>query len=212
MTPNTASSNANRRPLKSRDHPLAKRLAAWLVTKKVNPDTLSVFSIVFAGVGAVSLYWSAVPWALLACALGIQLRLACNLLDGMVAIEGGRQSAIGALYNEIPDRIADSVLIVALGYAVGLPGLGWFGALAAALTAYLRTLGGALGLGQDFRGPMAKPQRMATMTLACVAGALETAWFGTNYCLVIAAWVIALGSVWTCYRRTAAMAQQLRTP
>ena len=125
MTPNTASSNANRRPLKSRDHPLAKHLAAWLVTKKVNPDTISVFSIVFAGVGAVSLYWSAVPWALLACALGIQLRLACNLLDGMVAIEGGRQSAIGALYNEIPDRIADSLLIVALGYAIGLPGLGW---------------------------------------------------------------------------------------
>lgn len=206
------SDSTHRRPLKSRTHPIAQRTAAWLVTQGGNPNTISVFSILFAGVGAVSLYWSAVPWALLACALCIQLRLACNLLDGMVAIEGGRQTAIGPLYNEIPDRIADSLLIVALGYAIGLPGLGWFGALAAALTAYLRTLGCALGLGQDFRGPMAKPQRMATMTLACVAGTLEAAWFGTNYCLVSAAWVIALGSVWTCYRRTAALAQQLGTP
>ena len=53
----------------------------------------------------------------------------------MVAIEGGKKSSVGSLYNEFPDRIADSLFIVALGYAVGWPALGWFGALAAALTA-----------------------------------------------------------------------------
>jgi hypothetical protein len=35
----------------------------------------------------------------------------------MVAIEGGKKSSVGALYNEFPDRIADSLFIVALGYA-----------------------------------------------------------------------------------------------
>lgn len=31
------------------------------------------------------------------------------------AIEGGKKSAIGSLYNEFPDRIADSLLIVGSG-------------------------------------------------------------------------------------------------
>ena len=95
----------------------------------------------------------------------------CNLLDGMVAIEGGKKSPVGSLYNEFPDRIADSLFIVALGYAIGWPALGWFGALAAALTAYIRVFGGSLGFDQDFRGPMAKQQRMTVLTAACVVGA-----------------------------------------
>ena len=35
----------------------------------------------------------------------------------MVALEGGRKSTLGSLYNEVPDRVADSMLIVAAGYA-----------------------------------------------------------------------------------------------
>ena len=99
----------------------------------------------------------------------------------MVAVEGGKKSALGPLYNEFPDRIADSLLIVALGYAIGWPSLGWFGALAAALTAYIRVFGGSLGLPQDFRGPMAKQQRMAALTLACVVGAAE--WLDQRHAL-----------------------------
>ena len=126
----------------------------------------------FALAGAVALV-RASPMMLLVAAVCVQLRLLCNLLDGMVAIEGGKQSAVGALYNEFPDRIADSLLLVALGYAAGVPWLGWLAALLAALTAYVRATGGALGFAQDFRGPMAKPQRMAVLTIACVVGAAE---------------------------------------
>ena len=50
-------------------------------------------------------------------------------------------------------------------------GLGWLGALLAALTAYVRVFGGSLGFAQDFRGPLAKQQRMAVLTVACVVGA-----------------------------------------
>ena len=74
------------------------------------------------------------------------------------------------------------LLIVALGYAVGWPALGWFGALAAALTAYVRVFGGSLGFAQDFRGPMAKQQRMAVLTAACVVGAAEWLFTGTAVC------------------------------
>ncbi len=64
----------------------------------------------------------------------------------MVAVEGGKHAPLGQFANEFPDRIADSLLFVAAGYAIALPFLGWLAALAAALTAYIRVFGGALGL------------------------------------------------------------------
>jgi CDP-diacylglycerol--glycerol-3-phosphate 3-phosphatidyltransferase len=142
--------------------------------------------------------------------LSIQARLVCNLLDGMVAVEGGKKSPLGQIYNEFPDRIADSLLIVALGYCIGMPALGWFGALAAALTAYVRVFGGSLGLAQDFRGPMAKQHRMAVVTVACLLGAAELAFSGTQFALIAASVTVAVGSAITCVTRTVAIADQLR--
>jgi phosphatidylglycerophosphate synthase len=115
------------------------------------------------------------------------------------------------LFNEIPDRIADSLFIVALGYTIGAPAIGWYGALAAAMTAYIRVLGGSLGKPQDFRGPMAKPHRMATITIACVLGAIELRVAGSHWALTLAAWIVAIGATITCVRRTLFIAQQLRT-
>lgn len=167
--------------------------------------------MLFALVGAALLIYAPSIAGLVGAALCVQLRLLCNLLDGMVAIEGKRQSATGALYNEIPDRIADSLFIVALGYAVDASWLGWLGALAAAVTAYIRVLGGALGLAQDFRGPLAKPHRMAVLTAACLLGAVEIAVADTQWALTAAAWVIAIGSIITCIARTLAIGAALRT-
>ncbi|MBN8480567.1 MAG: CDP-alcohol phosphatidyltransferase family protein [Xanthomonadales bacterium] len=199
-----------RRPLASRGTSWAKAIAGFLARSAITPNQISVISIVFAAVGASLLVaWPTAPGLVLAAAC-VQLRLACNLFDGMVAIEGGKQSPTGALYNELPDRIADSLFIVAAGYAIALPWLGWLGALLAALTAYVRATGGALGLAQDFRGPMAKPQRMAVLTLGCLAGAAEWQFNGTRHALTVAAIVIAAGSALTCITRTRAIAAQLR--
>jgi CDP-diacylglycerol--glycerol-3-phosphate 3-phosphatidyltransferase len=147
---------ANRRPIASRSAGWAKALAAFLARTSVTPNQISAVSVVFAAVGAGLLAFKPDAIGLIGCAAAVQARLVCNLLDAMVAIEGGKKSSVGALYNEFPDRIADSLFIVALGYPVGWPALGWFGALAAALTAYVRVFGGSLGFAQDFRGPMAK--------------------------------------------------------
>jgi phosphatidylglycerophosphate synthase len=210
MTNTSPSSVANRRPLTSRSTFWAKYLANTLVRIGVTPNSISVFSIAPACLAAYLFVPPATWWHLLGIALCIQLRLLCNLLDGMVAIEGGKQSAVGALYNEVPDRIADSLFIVALGYAIGQPWLGWLGALAAAFTAYIRVLGGSLGLAQDFRGPQAKPHRMAVMTIACLLGALELQLHHTQWALLAAAWIIALGSILTCGTRSIAIARQLK--
>lgn len=199
----------NRRPLRARSSSWARGVAARLAASAITPNQISVTSVVFGAIGAAGLLWLPVPWSLLLCALCIQLRLVCNLLDGMVAVEGGKQSPVGGLYNEIPDRVTDSLFIVAAGYVAGQPWLGWCGALLAMCTAYLRTLGGALTLVQDFRGPMAKQQRMAVLTAACLLGAAESVTLHTHYALLVALWVITIGSLLTCIARTRAIARAL---
>ena len=201
---------SNRRPIAARDAGWARRAAAALARSAVTPNQISVASVVFAGAGAALLArWPAAP-GLVLCALCVQLRLICNLLDGMVAMEGGKASAVGKIYNEFPDRIADSLLIVAAGYACGAAWLGWLGALLAALTAYVRVFGGSLGFTQDFRGPLAKQQRMAVLTIACLLAAAETYWHAERWALLTASAVIAGGAFVTCVTRTRAIAAQLR--
>lgn len=186
-------------------------MAAWLIRRGASADGISFASIVFAALGATALLRMPAPAGPLLAAIGVQLRLVCNLLDGMVALGGGRKSVLGPLWNEFPDRIADSVLIVALGYAAQLGWLGWMGALLAALTAYIRATGASLGFGQDFRGPFAKQQRMAVMTLACLVAAASPWWSRAGLALQIASWIIAIGAGLTCITRTRALAVALRS-
>ena len=202
----------NRRPIATRSSAWAQRLASAIARTSITPNQISVASIGFGAVGAAALVWWPTWEGLLLCAGCVQLRLLCNLIDGMVAVEGGKASVVGRIYNEFPDRITDTLSIVALGYACGVPWLGWCGALLAVATAYVRVFGGSVGLAQDFRGPLAKAQRMAVLTVACIAGAAETFWHPERYALLAAAVVIAAGSLLTCIARTLAIAKLLRAP
>lgn len=199
---------ANRRPIAVRSSGWAQGIAASLARSAITPNQISCISVLFALVGSAALLAWPGAIGLLLCALCIVLRLLCNLFDGMVAVEGGRGTATGALYNELPDRVADSVFLISLGYAIATPWLGWLCALLAALTAYIRAMGGALGQAQDFRGPMAKPHRMWLMGAALVIAALADPW--RESILFGAAAVIAAGSALTCITRTQAIAKRLR--
>lgn len=212
---------AGRRPLAVRDRAWARALAAGLARRRVAPNAISLASIACAALAAAGLAFGphAGGWAgaalLAGAAAGIQLRLVCNLLDGMVAVEGGLRSPTGDLYNEVPDRISDSLILVAAGYGLaGLPlaeALGWSAALLAMLTAYVRALGAGLGLPGCFHGPMAKQQRMAVLIAACLAAAALAwqPWAGWILWGALAA--IAVGSALTAARRLRAIAVHLRT-
>jgi phosphatidylglycerophosphate synthase len=156
--------------LKSRQTGWAAALARLLLKTPLTPNGVSVAGIGFAAAGAACLVLAPRhPWLWLGAAVFIQLRLLANLMDGLVAVEGGRKSPTGALFNEFPDRIEDSLLLIAAGCAAALPVLGWAAALLAMGAAYVRALGGSLGLPQDFCGPMAKQHRMALLTLGSLA-------------------------------------------
>ncbi len=138
---------------------------------------------------------------LIAAALFMQLRLLCNLLDGMVAIEAGKSAPDGAFWNEFPDRIADMLILVGAGLAAGVPALGWAAAALAVLTAYVREHGRACGAPADYSGPMAKQQRMAALTLGAVAAATEPWWSSQSTILYAVLWIIVIGSAVTALRR-----------
>ena len=177
---------SERRPLASRDVDLARRVAAWLIARQVPANAVSLSSIGFAALAALCLVETSLATIVNArmlfgfAGLCVQLRLLANLLDGMVAVGSGRASPLGELYNEVPDRVADMLILVAAGFAAGgSPALGYSAALVAVLTAYLRAFGNATGVRSLFIGPMAKPQRMATITVACAYAACSpTGWPG----------------------------------
>ncbi len=192
--------NTSRRPLTSRDTAWARALASFLAARRVSPNAISTAGMVFATFGGAAYYgawrcpyWA--PWLLLAGVAGAQLRLLCNLLDGMVAVEGGLKGRAGDLFNEAPDRYADVVLLACAGYAAGAPVLGWVAATGAVLTAYVRAFGASLGQGQDFCGPFAKQQRMFFLTIGSL-GAIAY-----RPVLYWALWLIAVGALVTAARR-----------
>lgn len=213
----------NRRPLKVRDAAFARGLAERLAVAKISPDAISATSVAFAALGAALIMaagaldgWAFRALLLLLAATCIQARLLCNLLDGLVAVEHGRASPAGPIWNELPDRVADVLLLAGTGYGVQAAGLGggaaigWIAAVLAVLTAYVRELGRGLGQPADFSGPMAKPQRMATLMVFCVIAIFEPLWRGDGQMLLCGLLVIAAGSLVTVVRRTRNLAGWLR--
>lgn len=211
----------NRRPLKTRGAAWASVLAAQIGKVGITPDAISLLSVAFAALGAAVLLVGGAAdggaravWFLIA-AVFIQLRLLANMLDGMVAVEQGKGGPLGPIWNELPDRIADALFLVAAGYAAegsGFPYMGWLGWLAAVLavmTAYVRELGRGLGFPADFSGPMAKPHRMAALTLVCLASMLELLWGWRGEMLLIGLGAICAGTVLTIVRRTRHLARAL---
>lgn len=212
----------NRRPLKSRGTGWAQGLASGLAKAGASPDMISAGSIIFALLGLLAFLYAAgdqTPFnrgaLLIGAGVCIQLRLLCNLLDGMVAVEHGKGGPSGPIWNELPDRIADALFLVGAGYCAGLAGftlgapLGWAAAVLAVLTAYVRELGRGLGFPADFSGPMAKPHRMAALTLTCAIAAFEPMWGWDGQTLILGLLVIVAGAAWTVVRRTRTLAGRL---
>lgn len=201
----------NRRPLASRGTAAARAATDWLLRARVTPDAISLAGVGFAAAAAAALVWAPERPALwLSAAVLIQLRLAANLLDGLVAVEGGRGSALGPLWNEAPDRIEDTLILVGYGVAVGAYGLGLWAAAAALFCAYVRVLGGALGQPQSFAGPMAKQHRMAAVTAGCAIGLIEALAGGGWGLARLVLWVVTLGAAVTAARRLRIVAAGLR--
>ena len=214
---------ADRRPIASRDTRGAQTIAKRLAAAGVAPNAISVFGMV-AAIGAGLLFGLTgeaefgLRWLWLGGAALVQLRLLCNLFDGMVAVEREIASPLGELYNEVPDRISDVAVLIGVGYAAGgAPTLGCVAAMVALFVAYVRAMDKVAGAPNDFCGPMAKAHRMAVVTvLGLYIAASPATWRldwgpgGAWAEAAVALWIIIAGGVLTAIRRLRRAGRALR--
>lgn len=190
-----------RRELKTRSRVSVQKIAQYISQLNITPNQISVFSVVFALIAAVCLLLLEDNYKWLLFIFFIQCRLFCNMLDGLVAIEGGKRSILGDIYNDMPDRIADVLILVAFGCAFSEPiinHLGWLAACLALMTAYTRTLFLSLGAPADYSGPLAKQHRMA---LVCLTSIIY--WLVSNiYIIYLGLILLNFGIVVTIHKRT----------
>ena len=222
----------DRRVIPQRSTGWASAAATALARLRFTPNGISVLSVAFAAVAAACLIASGLVAAgligdgaraalLITTAALLPLRLLCNMLDGMLAVELGLRTPSGDLFNELPDRIADLLVLAAAGYAtagvwtlgahdLGVA-LGWIAAALALLTAYVRTLGAANGVGNFFDGPMAKPARMWTLVVAALVSLAEPllGW-PRGVVLLVALAAVAVGSLATVLVRLRRIVAALR--
>jgi phosphatidylglycerophosphate synthase len=170
------SNSIDRRPIATRNRKWAQDATAWLASRNVSPNAISIAGMcacIVAGIalGMTSIADYRILW--LIAALGAQLRLTANMLDGMVAIASSRTSKTGELYNEVPDRISDAAVFIGAGFAWGgNTTFGYIATIMAIFTAYVRAAGKIAGAPNEFCGPMAKQHRMLVITLICVYAAI----------------------------------------
>jgi phosphatidylglycerophosphate synthase len=143
----------------------------------VHPDAISYSSIAVSALAAAC-FWrsSGQPWLLIVGPLLCYARLWLNMLDGMVALAANKASLRGEILNDLPDRISDVLIFAGVAHS-GLcaAASGYWAAILALLTAYVGTLGQAVGGTRQFGGVMSKPWRMVTLHIgAWTAFALLT--------------------------------------
>lgn len=221
MKMDTESIPPDRRPLKTRRQTWVPKLAHALDRAGFTPNGISLAGVGISLLGSAGLaatrHIDSVPMTcglFVFAAVTVQLRLLANMMDGLVAVECGRASPDGDFFNEVPDRVEDSLFLCAAGYAANATEAGLVAALLAVSVAYLRAYRASRGLGQDFCGPGAKPQRMFVLTVGLlVAGGAIGTGFGAEPAAKILggtlALIIALSAI-TLLRRTARILRAMR--
>jgi phosphatidylglycerophosphate synthase len=165
-----------RRPIAGGFRGTAHGAVRFCVAHGIHADSIS-----YASIGAAALaglcFWRAGDsvWLLLVAPLFCYVRLWLNMLDGMVALASGHASPRGEILNDLPDRISDVLIFVGVAHS-GLvsPFSGYWAAIFALLTAYVGTLGQAVGVQREFSGPMSKPWRMAVLHAGAWCAAAAT--------------------------------------
>ena len=86
------------------------------------------------------------------------------MLDGMVALAAGQASRRGEIVNDLPDRVSDVLIFVGAAHSGWMhPLFGYWAAIFSLGTAYVGTLGQAVGVQREYGGIMSKPWRMVVL-------------------------------------------------
>ncbi|WP_425606065.1 CDP-alcohol phosphatidyltransferase family protein [Lysobacter firmicutimachus] len=200
-------------------------LLARLRVSGATPNGISLFAIGLAALAGLSFLFALrdpphYGASLLAfAALCLQGRLLCNRLDGLLARRGGLVGKAGEVYSDAPDRLADALVFLGVGYGLAPwlawgPDLGWAASLLSVGTAYVRVLGLACGLREHREGPMARRPRMIAMSVAAALAAVGLALgqaTAVAWLLAAALAAVVLGAAWTVAVRLRAIVRELES-
>ena len=92
---------------------ISYRCALILTRMRISPNSLTTFGIIF---GAATAALSPNLWA----ALFLALSLACDGIDGSLALVSGRVTKLGAILDSIADRLTEALWALAF-YRLGVP-------------------------------------------------------------------------------------------
>ncbi len=221
ITQEPAAQAMDRRPIATRNRKWAQATTTWLAARNVSPNAISIAGMcacIVAGIalGVTSIADYRILWII--AALGAQLRLTTNMLDGMVALASRRASKVGELYNDVPDRISDAAVFIGAGFAWGGNiALGYIATILAVFTAYVRAAGKIAGAPNAFCGPMAKQHRMLVITLISLYSAVTPrSWQIVSFndssigLMTLGLAIIIVGCVITVFRRVSRIGRALK--
>jgi CDP-diacylglycerol--glycerol-3-phosphate 3-phosphatidyltransferase len=139
---------------------LLRPVAHWLHQNGVSANQVTVAALVLAAVMSSALWLWPTPTTLLLMPLVLLLRMALNALDGMLAREFQRPTALGAVLNELGDVLADALLYLPL---VLIPGVAAGPVVLLVLLAWLSEFSGVvavqIGASRRYDGPLGKSDR-----------------------------------------------------
>lgn len=177
--------------LKPRFQALLRPLSRGLLGAGVAPNAVTLAALALsAAMGAALALWPASAWALAAVPLVLLVRMALNALDGMMAREGGQESKLGLVLNEVGDILADGAIYLPLALALGVHALLAAGFVLLAAASEAAGLAGiATGAGRRYDGPFGKSDRAAALgalAIVAAAGVPLAGWIGWAFAALCA--------------------------
>lgn len=150
-------------------YPFRKMIADVLpLVRNVSPNTIS-WSLLPVGLATAIVYYQAAQGRAGLYLIGIALiflRMFLGTLDGLVAVEFGKQSPKGDMVNRIAPELCDVMYLVALAMArPEWTQLGILVVVTAWLTTFAGMLGAVVGKPTQSVGPVGQTDRLAALQL-----------------------------------------------
>ena len=132
---------------------------------KVNPNSLSVVSLLFAVLAGV-LYIFNGSWLLLLAAIMVLVSGFFDALDGKVARVSSKASKRGDFVDHVIDRYSDAIILGAIAISARCEmSFGLFAVIGVLLTSYMGTQAQALGLGREYKGILGRADRILVLVV-----------------------------------------------
>jgi len=134
----------------------------------VNPNTLSLVSLLFAILAGVLYVLDGSYWLLLA-AIMVLVSGFFDALDGKVARVSSKASKRGDFVDHVIDRYSDAIILGAIAVSSRCEvSFGLFAVIGVLLASYMGTQAQALGLGREYRGILGRADRIFVLVVVSI--------------------------------------------